>query len=89
MSKIVPDTELLVKLKSATKAVEIADEEGNVIGHFLPNEAFERIMAFVLPPATKEEIAEARTEMLASGGVSTAELLARLDEVKRQWESRQ
>ncbi|QJW94363.1 hypothetical protein [Frigoriglobus tundricola] len=89
MSRVVPDAELLAKLSVATKAVEIADENGNVIGHFLPNAAYDRIMSFVLPPATKEEIAEARAEMLAHGGVSTQELLAGLDEIKRQWEARQ
>ena len=89
MSKIVLDAELRAKLNGATKAVEITDEDGNVIGHFLPVEAFERIMSFLLPPATDKEIAEARAEMLAHGGVSSEELLAGLAEIRRQWEARQ
>jgi hypothetical protein len=92
MSKIVLDAELLAKLRGLTKSVEIADEHGNVIGSFVPNEAFERIMSFLLPPATEAEIAEARAEILATGnlkdGVSTAELIAGLEEIKRQSESR-
>jgi hypothetical protein len=89
MSKIVLDAELLAKLSGATQAVEIADENGNVIGHFLPNAAFERIMSLLLPPAAEKETAEARAEMLAHGGASSEELLAGLAEIKRQWEARQ
>jgi hypothetical protein len=89
MSRIVLDAELRAKLNGATKAVEIADDNGNVIGHFVPVESFERIMSFLLPPATEKDIAEARAEMLAHGGVSSEELLAGLREIKRQWEARQ
>jgi hypothetical protein len=92
MNKIVLDAELLAKLRGLTKSVEFADEHGNVIGSFVPNEAFERIMSFILSPATEEEIAEARAEMLATGnlkdGVSTAEILAGLKEIQRQQDER-
>lgn len=93
MSRIVLDAATLAKLRGLTKSAEIADEQGNVIGSFVPNDAFERIMSFLLPPATEEEVAEARAEMLATGtlkdGVSSAELLAGLAEMKRQHEERQ
>jgi hypothetical protein len=89
MSKIVLDTESLAKLRGLTKSVEIADEKGNVIGSFVPNEAFDRIMSFLLPPASREEIAQARAEVLATGtlkdGVSSAELA----EITRGREGRQ
>jgi hypothetical protein len=89
MTKIVPDSELLAKLRTATKSVEIADESGNVIGTFVPNAVYERIMSFLLPEPTKEELAEARAEMLAGGGVSAEDLRARLAGIQRQWEARQ
>jgi hypothetical protein len=89
VNKIILDAELLAKLRGATKSVEIADEDGNVIGTFVPNEAYERIMSFLLPEPTKEELAEARTEMLAGGGVRAEELRARLAGIQRQWEARQ
>jgi hypothetical protein len=89
MSEIVLDRELLAKLKEATKSIPITDEAGSVIGTFVPNAAFERIMAFLLPEPTKEELAEARVEMLQHGGVSTAELLTSLDDAKRKWEASQ
>jgi hypothetical protein len=93
MSRMVLDAELIAKFRGLTKSVEIADESGNVIGSFVPNEAFDRIMTFLLPPATKEEIAEARAEVLATGtlkdGVSTAEILAAIDNARRRCEATQ
>jgi hypothetical protein len=86
MSKIVLDRELIAKLKEATKSIPITDEDGNVIGSFVPNASFDRIMSFLLPEPTKEELAEARAEMLQHGGVSTAELLAAMDDAKRKWD---
>lgn len=82
---------MLAQLRGLTKSVEIADENGNVIGSFVPNDAFDRIMSHFLAPATEKEIAEARAEVLATGnlkdGVSTAELLAGLEAIKRQSEA--
>jgi hypothetical protein len=87
MTRIVPDADMLAKLRGLTKSVEIADENGNVIGSFVPNEAFDRIMSALLPPLSKEELAEARAEMLEHGGVSTSEILAAIDDAKRRWEA--
>jgi hypothetical protein len=93
MAPIVPDASTLAKLRELTKSVEIADENGNVIGSFVPNDAYDRIMSHILRPATREEIAAARAEILATGtlkdGVSSQQLIAGLDEIKRQWEARQ
>lgn len=89
MNKLVLGRELLAKLKAATKSIPIEDEDGNVIGTFVPNAVYERIMSHFLPEPTKEELAEARAEMLAHGGVSGEELRARLAEIQRQWEARQ
>lgn len=83
MAPIVPSADMLAKLRGLTKSVEIADESGNVIGSFVPNEAFERIMAHMLPPATKEEIAAARAEVLATGTLKDGvDMTARLAELK-------
>ncbi len=87
MNEIVLDRELLAKLKEATKSFAITDDSGNVIGSFVPNASFERMMAFLLPEPTKEERAEARAEMLQHGGVSTADLLSSMDDAKRKWEA--
>jgi hypothetical protein len=89
MTKVAPGAELLAQLRTATESVQIVDENGNVIGTFVPNAVYERIMTHFLPEPTKEELAEARTEMLANGGVSGEELRARLADIQRQWEARQ
>lgn len=89
MSKAVLDAELLDRIRTATKSFEITDENGNVLGSFVPNASFERIATFLLPEPTREELAEARAEMLARGGVSGEELRARLADIRRQWEARQ
>ena len=89
MSKIVLDRELLAKLKEATKSIPITDEDGTVIGTFVPNAVYERIMCHFLPEPTKEELVEARAEMLKHGGVSGEELRAQLADIQRQWEARQ
>lgn len=87
MAPIVPDADMLAKLRGLTKSVQIADESGNVIGSFVPNEAFERIMAYMLPPATREEIDATRAEFLATGtlkdGVDMTARLAELNAAKR------
>ncbi|MDY3554293.1 hypothetical protein R5W24_003412 [Gemmata sp. JC717] len=88
MRRIVLDAELRAKLNGATAVVEVADEAGNVVGRYFPDEVLERIMARLLPPLSSEELAAARREMLAHGGVTSAELLAGLDAIKREWESR-
>jgi hypothetical protein len=89
MNRVILDAELREKLRGANAGLEIADENGKVVGHFLTHEAFLRLAESLLPSPTKEDISEARAEMLAQGGVSGDELLARLDATKRRWEARQ
>ena len=88
MSKIVLDADLRAKLGDAKEGVEFTDENGNVLGHFVPHDTYLRMAETLLPPLTQDEIADARREMLEHGGVGTAELLARLADIKRQWEAR-
>jgi hypothetical protein len=88
MSKIVLDADLRAKLGGAKEGVEFTDENGNVVGHFIPHEAYLRMADTLLPPLTRDEIANARREMLEQGGVGTAELLNRLAEIQRRWETR-
>ena len=89
MNRIVLDAETRSKLLLGKVTVEITDEQGTVVGHFLPADAYDRMVELLFPPVTKEEIAEARREMLQHGGVSSEELLAGLAQIKRNWEARQ
>jgi hypothetical protein len=87
MNKLVLDSELRAKLGGATAGVEITDESGNPVGHFMTHSAFLKLAELLLPPPTREEIQEARAEMLMHGGVSTAEILEGIAEAKRKWEA--
>ena len=87
MNRIVLDAENAAKLKKTPVAV--CDEAGNVLGHVLTDAAFQRIAAQLLPSPTPEEIAEARREMLAGGGVTMDDFLAGLDRAESEWKARQ
>jgi hypothetical protein len=64
---------------------ELCDEAGNVIGHFLPTAP-----RFEWQPATltSEERAAAVQEYRDGKCVTTEQILARLAEVRREWETR-
>lgn len=49
---------------------------------------FEHVVSILLPPLSREELDEARKEMLEHGGVSTAEVLAAIDAGIRRAEAR-
>lgn len=96
MSKVVLDAELRAKLDGATDTVELTDEAGNVIGRYVPegrsyvtDAVYDRIMSALLPPLSREELDEARKEMLEHGGVSTAEIIAAIENGIRRSEARQ
>lgn len=88
MTKVVLDADLRAKLKGGNGGIEFTDEQGTVIGHYLSDQAYSRIFELIQPPLTREEIAEARKEMLEKGGVSTAEILVAIESAKREWEAR-
>jgi hypothetical protein len=88
MNRIVLDAEQRSKLNGARGGVEFTDEHGNVVGYLMTPDSFDRIASLILPPPTKEELAEARKEMLEKGGVSTEELLAVIEAANREWKAR-
>jgi hypothetical protein len=89
MNKIVLDAELRAKLNGATTEAEITDESGNTVGHFLTTAEYDRLLYDMAKQAvSKEEIEEARAEMLSKGGVSTDEILGAIAEAKREWDAR-
>lgn len=87
MNRVVLDAELRAKLNGGNTGVELTDEAGNVVGHYLPHDAMARLVESLFPPLTKEQIAEARREMLEKGGVSTADMLAAIADAKRAWKA--
>ena len=89
MSKIVLDAELRAKLNGGTEPVELTDEAGNVVGRYSPGDSVSRLAAALFPVLSREEIAEARREMLEKGGVSTEDMLAAIADAKRAWKAAQ
>src|SRR5438128_492757 len=87
MLKVVLDAELRAKLNGGQDGILFTDEAGNVVGHYLTDAAFHRLIDMLQPPLTRKEIAEARQEMLEKGGVSTAEILASIEAARRDWEA--
>jgi hypothetical protein len=89
MTRIVMDEVLREKLQGANQGLEITDEQGNVVGHFLREDSLSRVLEAMFPPLTDEERAEARREMREHGGLTTEQVLASMDAAERKWESLQ
>lgn len=85
MTRIVLTPEQVAQINGGR--AEFVDSTGNLIGHLFTEASFTRLNTILFPEPTPEDIAEARKEMLAVGGVSTEELLASLDRVRQQWEA--
>ena len=93
MGTVVMEPELRAKSNGGTAVVEVTDEAGNVVGSYVPrgqvsDEEYERVMSILLPPLSREELDEARKEMLEHGGVSTAEIIAAIENGIRRAEAR-
>jgi hypothetical protein len=74
MTRIVLDAALAARLKSTHDAIELADPDGAILGHFTPTHAIQKLTAKV--PFTEEEIKQAKEKR---GGRSLAEILADLE----------
>ncbi len=81
MNRIVLDAEQQAAVTAGGNRGEFVDERGNVLGHLLSVDAYERFVAMLFPPVTDAEIAAARREMLAGGGVDGSDLVARLNRI--------
>jgi transcriptional regulator GlxA family with amidase domain len=86
MNRVVLPAEVREQLNGGA---ELTDEHGQIVGQFFSQESFDRIASTLLPDPAAEELAEARREMLEKGGVSTEELLSRIERMNRLWDSKQ
>jgi hypothetical protein len=81
MSKVVVDAALRAKLNGLDREIEFCDEAGNVLGYFLTPKEHEQLMyAWAKSQVTDEELEAARKEQ---GGMTTEELLAHLEALRR------
>jgi hypothetical protein len=76
MTRVVADQELRSKLHGLDSHVEVHDESGRPLGHYLPEADYHELLyAWARSLFTDEQIQKARAE---PGGLTTAEVLARL-----------
>ena len=77
MTKITLDEPLREKLNGLNEQIEVCDEDGNVVGRFLPQKVYERLVYdYLNSQVTDEELEIARNE---PGGATLDEVLARLE----------
>ncbi len=85
MDKIVLDPATRSRFNGMDRYAEVCDETGKTLGYFLPPDLYHEVMyAWAKTLDSDEELAQARAEVRAEGGYTTAEVLARLDEAIRQ-----
>ena len=77
MSKVILDADLRRKLNGLNEPLEICDENGQSVGHFLPTPVFDELFYSALAaesPHSKEELRRRHQE---SGGRPLAEIWKR------------
>ena len=78
MHRITLDAELRAKLNGLNDVVEICDDNGKVVGRYLPEEEYVGLLYKIarLQPVDEEELRRAQEE---PGGMTTTEALAYLN----------
>lgn len=77
MTRITMDQPLKDKLGGLSQRIEVCDENGNVVGHFLPEKVYKKLICDILKADVSREELERR---LAEAGGSTLDgILARLE----------
>jgi hypothetical protein len=76
MSKVILDDVLRAKLNGLNEQVEICDETGRTVGHFVPADFFKELLyTWANAQVTDEELEQARRQ---TGGRPLAEIWKRL-----------
>jgi hypothetical protein len=89
MERVIADAEGRVKLNGMNVQLEIADPNGKTVGFFVPPDEFHALMlARLSTEPSPDELEAARNEYRQRGGKPTADVMAHLTDVKRQWEER-
>lgn len=88
MSELILDADLRQRLNGGAPGTKICDESGRVVGYFLSVDEYANLFAgYTANLDTPESLEHARREMLAGGGVTTAELLERFAKTRRAMEA--
>jgi len=84
MVQLVIDAELRAKLKGGNAKVTIVDESGKPLGHYLPDDLYQSILD-ALAPAGENDRSEALDEYRNGNHISTADVLASIQESAQRW----
>lgn len=82
MSKVVLDDDLRAKLNGLNEEVEVCDAAGRTLGRFLPEQEYWRLM-YDLAKAEFSDDAELEEARRESGGMTTAEAVAYIEQIIR------
>jgi hypothetical protein len=84
VNKVILDPSLRAKLNSLNEQLELCDEDGHTLGFFLPPDLHHELLhAWAKSQFTDEEIAQARREIKAEGGLTTSQAVTYLEKVAR------
>lgn len=88
MDKIVGDHDFIRKLDGGTKHVEVFDADGKLLGRYLPQCEYAKLLDETnLMPEFNEEIRRQAIEDYKAGrGVTTEELKKGFEAIRRSWE---
>ncbi len=78
MSKVTLDQNLRAKLNGLDEPVEVCDEQGKTVGHFLPADIYEGLFYAALAAESPHTPEELRRRHQETGGRSLAEIWKRL-----------
>jgi hypothetical protein len=74
MSKVILDEVLRAKLNGLHEQVELCDESGQTVGHFLPADAYKKLFYAALAAECPHSAKELERRHQAEGGRSLAEI---------------
>jgi hypothetical protein len=80
MSKITLDPELRAKLNGLNQPLELCDVDGHTLGHFLPADAYRKLLYAAVEAACPHNLAERERRRNETGGSSLGEFWKTLGE---------
>lgn len=87
MTEVVLDAEMRARLNGGASGTKLVDETGKPLGVFVSMEEYTELFTrYTAGMTDADDLAAARKEMLAGGGVTTAELLDKLARVRKAME---
>ena len=78
MSKIILDEDLRARLNGLDRTLEVCDEDGHTVGHFLPAAEYRKLLYAAVNASCKVSDEEMDRRRQEGGGMSLAEFWKRM-----------